>query len=406
MPPMSEADDGNAAGGSAGRQPDTDESPESRETDGRSVGNLELFFDLTFVYAMSQVTHLMLSDISWQGFGRGVLALLALWWAWVCYAWLTNMFEMARVIHTTLIILAMAAMLIAVIALPTAFTTGALVFGLALLAVRLINAGMFIASSSLDDVELASTIRRLAPRLLVGPALIVAAAFVASPYRELLWIAAAVVDFGTPLIVGTDGLRVVPSYFIERHGSVIIIALGETIIALGAGASEGLSHPGVLGAVVLGVLISATLWWTYFGLTAGAEERMRRTPAVDRPRLARDAYSYLHLPLVAGIVFFAVGARVSVEHIDEPLVPLAALALTGGVALFYAAEVAYRWRDHHQLTVDRLLTAAASLLVFPAAISVPAVVSLAVLTAIGVLRLAWELWRRPQIGTGRAGTVR
>jgi low temperature requirement protein LtrA len=398
-------DDGNAAGGPAGREPDTDGSRELRETDGRSVGNLELFFDLTFVYAMSQVTHLMLSDISWQGFGRGVLALLALWWAWVCYAWLTNMFETARVIDTILIILAMAAMLIAVIALPTAFTTGALVFGLALLAVRLINAGMFIASSSRDEAELASAIRRLAPGLLVGPALVVAAAFVASPYREFLWVAAAAVDFGIPLIAGTNGLRVVPSYFIERHGSVIIIALGETIIALGAGASEDLRHPGVLGAVVLGVLISATLWWTYFGLTAGAEERMRRTSAVDRPRLARDAYSYLHLPLVAGIVFFAVGARVSVEHIAEPLAPLAALTLTGGVALFYAAEVAYRWRDHHQLTVDRLLAAAASLLVFPVAISVPAVLSLAVLTAIGVLRLGWELWRRPQIGTVIAGAV-
>ncbi|MDV6283159.1 low temperature requirement protein A [Rhodococcus jostii] len=396
-------DDGNAAGGSAGREPDTDG---SQESDRRSVGNLELFFDLTFVYAMSQVTHLMLSDISWQGFGRGVLALLALWWAWVCYAWLTNTFETARVTHKTLIIVAMAAMLIAAIALPTAFTTGALVFGLALLAVRLINVGIFLAASSRDEDGLASAIRRLAPGLLVGPAVIVAAAFVASPYRELLWVAAAAVDFGSPLIAGISGLRVVPSYFIERHGSVIIIALGETIIALGAGATENLRRPAVLGAVVLGVLISATLWWTYFGLTAGAEERMRRTPSVDRVRLARDAYSYLHLPLVAGIVFFALGARVSVEHIDEPLAPLAALALTGGVALFYAAEVAYRWRDHHQLTVDRLLTAVAALLVFPVAISVPAVLTLTVLTAIGVLRLAWELWRRPQIGTGIAGAVR
>ena len=394
-------DDGNAARGSASREPDTDE---SRETDGRSVGNLELFFDLTFVFAMSQVTHLMLHDISWQGFGRGVLALLALWWAWVCYAWLTNLFEIARVIHTTLIILAMAAMLIAVIALPTAFTTGALVFGLALLAVRLINAGMFIASSSRDEAELASAIRRLAPGLLIGPALIVAAAFMPSPYRELLWIAAAAVDFGSPLIARISELRVVPSYFVARHGSVIIIALGETIVELGAGA-EDLHHPRVLGAVVLGVLISASLWWTYFGLTAGAELRMQRTSAVDRPRLARDAYSYLHLPLVAGIIFFAVGARVSIEHIGEPLAPLPALALTGGVALFYAGEVAYRWRDHHQLVVDRLLAAAACLLTFPVATSVPAVLSLTILTAIGILRLAWELWRRPQIGTGRAGTV-
>lgn len=144
------------------------------------MGYLELFFDLTFVFAMSQVTHLMLHDMSWQGFGRGVLALLALWWAWVCYAWLTNMFEIARVIHTTLMILAMAAMLIAVIALPFAFTTGAVIFGLALLAVRLINAGMFIASAPRGEAELAATIRRLVPGLLVGPVLIVAGAFVAS----------------------------------------------------------------------------------------------------------------------------------------------------------------------------------------------------------------------------------
>jgi low temperature requirement protein LtrA len=386
------------------RDPDTGEL-ESQESDERSVGYLELFFDLTFVFAMSQVTYLMLHDISWLGFCRGVLALLALWWAWVCYAWLTNTFKIARVIHTTLIILAMAAMLIAVTALPTAFTTGALVFGLALLAVRLINAGLFIASASRGEAELASAIRRLMPGLLVGPVLIVAGAFVASPYRELLWLAAAAADYGSPLIAGTNGLQVVPSYFIERHGAVVIIALGETIVSLGAGASESPRNPGVLGAVVLGVLITGTLWWTYFGLTTGAEERLRLTPAADRAQLARDAYSYLHLPLFAGVVFFALGARVSVEHFDEPLAPLAALALCGGVALFYAGEVAYRWRDHHQLTVDRLLTAAATLLVYPVAISVPAVVSLTVLTVIGVVRLAWELWRRPQVGTVRAGTV-
>jgi low temperature requirement protein LtrA len=395
--------DGDAAEGSAGREPGTDE---MQEPDDRSVGFLELFFDLTFVFAMSQVTHLMLHDISWQGFGRGVLALLALWWAWVCYAWLTNLFEIARVIHTTMVIVAMAAMFIAVIALPTAFTTGALVFALALFAVRLINAGMFIASASRGEAELASAIRRLVPGLLVGPVLIVAGAFVASPYRELLWVAAAAADFGSPLIAGINGLRVVPAYFIERHGLVIIIALGEAIISLGAGASESLHRPGVLGAVVLGVLITGTLWWTYFGLTTGAEERLRQTPAAERAQLARDAYSYLHLPLVAGVVFFALGARVSVEHIGEPLAPLPALALTGGVALFYVGEVAYRWRDHHQLVVDRLLAAAASLLVFPVAISVPAILSLTLLTAIGVLRLAWELWRRPLIGTATAGTVR
>lgn len=400
------AHDGNPAEGSAGGEAYTDNPRGPHEPEERSVGYLELFFDLTFVFAISQVTHLMLHDISWEGFGRGVLALLALWWAWVCFAWLTNMFEIARELHTVLMILAMAAMFIAAITLPTAFTTGALIFGLALLVVRLINVGIFIASSSREEETLAEAVRRLVPGLVVGPALIVAAAFVPSPYRELLWVAAAAADFGSPLVAGINGLRVVPSYFIHRHGLVIIIALGESIISLGWGATENLHHPGVLGAVILGVLISSTLWWTYFGLTTDAEESMRRTPAADRARLARDAYSYLHLPLVAGIVFFALGARVSVEHIDEPLAPLAALALTGGVALFYAAEVAYRWRDHHQLRVDRLLTAAAALLVYPVAISIPAGLSLIVLTAIGVVRLVWELWRRRQVDTDTADTAR
>lgn len=192
-------DDGNAIGGPAGREPNTDELRGPQEVEGRSVGYLELFFDLTFVFAMSQVTHLMLSDMSWQGFGRGMLALFALWWAWVCYAWLTNMFPTARVIYTALIVLSMAAMMIAVIVLPIAFTTGTLIFGLALLAVRLINAGLFITSASRGEAELMSTIRRLSVGLLVGPTLIVAAAFVDSPYRELLWVAAAAADFGSPL---------------------------------------------------------------------------------------------------------------------------------------------------------------------------------------------------------------
>jgi low temperature requirement protein LtrA len=152
---------------------------------------------------------------------------------------------------------------------------------------------------------------------------------------------------------------------VKRYGSIIIIALGEAIVELGAGATNNIGHPGVFAVVVLGVLISATLWWTYFGLTTGAKQRLLQTPEVERARLARDAYSYLHLPLVAGVVLFAVGAHVSVEHYDTPLPALPAAALTGGVALFYFADVASRWRDHHQLTLDRLLAGAAALLILP-----------------------------------------
>jgi low temperature requirement protein LtrA len=382
-----------------------DDEPTARDSGSGSVGNLELFFDLVFVYAMAQLTELVLADVSWRGFGHGVLGLMAVWWAWVCYAWLTNTFTATRVASRCLVIAAMAVMLLAASALPTAFSTGALVFGLALVVVRVIHLVMFFLAASHDDERLRTGLVRLTPSLLTGPVLIAVAAAFASPYRELLWVGAAVVDYGGPLVAGVAGFRVVPSYFVERHGNIIIIVLGEAIVGLGAGATAHLRQPAVLAAAVLGVLIAASLWWTYFGLSAGAEQRLQRTQGSERTRLARDAYSYLHLPLVGGVGFFAFGAGRALEAIAVPLPWLAAVALGGGVGLYYAADVAYRWRDHHQLVRDRLLASVASLLVIPLATTVPAWAALAVLTAVCALRLAWELVRRPRIGPVAAGNA-
>ncbi|MDT5205234.1 MAG: hypothetical protein QOD34_1870 [Mycobacterium sp.] len=384
---------------------DRNQVDEGSPEDDRSQGNLELFFDLVFVFAMSQVTQLMLSNISWLSFGRGVLALLAVWWAWVGYTWLTNTFEAVQVSHQSVVIAAMAAMLVAATALPSAFTTGALVFGAALFVVRLIHAVKFVVGSSRENPELQAGSRRMTLAFVAAPALIVVAAFLRSPYREAMWVLAAAIDYGAPLVVGMGGFRVAPSYFVERHGAIIIIALGEAIVEVGAGGARNLHSPGVIAALALGMLISATLWWTYFGLTSGAVRRMQKTPGDERARLARDAYSYLHLPLVAGVVLFAVGAHAAVEHVDVALRPLPALALSGGIGLFYLADVAYRWRDHHQLATDRMVTGAAAILVYPAATHAPAIATLVVLTAIGVARLSWELWRRPRIGPTTAGTV-
>lgn len=368
------------------------------------MGNLELFFDLVFVYAMAQLTELVRDDVSWRGFGHGVLGLLAVWWAWVCYTWLANTFTTNRVVFRCLVIAAVAAMLLAASALPTAFSTRALVFGLALLAIRVIHLVLFVVDASHNDEHLRAGLLRLAPSLLIALVLIAVAAAFPAPYRELLWIGAAIIDFGGPLVAGVEVFRVVPSYFVERHGN-IIIALGEAVIGLGTGASEHLQQPVVLAAAVLGVLIAASLWWTYFGLTAGAEQRLKDADGLERARLARDAYSYLHLPLVAGVAFFGFGASVALEHVFDPLPLLPAIALSGGVGLFYAADVTYRWRDHHQLVPDRLLTAAGSLLIIPPALIMPAWSVLTVLTAVGALRLTCELVRRPRIGPAAAGQV-
>jgi low temperature requirement protein LtrA len=379
---------------------------QSRQSDnGRSQGSMELIFNIVFSFAMSQVTQLMLANPSWVGYGRGVLALLAVWWAWVCYTWLTNTFDINRVPYLAVMVVAMAALLIAATALPRAFTDQALAFGAALLMVRGIHVVLMLFNSSGDE-QLRRASLRMAPTFLAGPALLLAAAFVHSWVRELLWVMAACIDFTGPLLSGMRGFRVVPSYFVQRHTSIVIIAIAQAITGLGNAGKENLDRPGVVCALVLGVVLSATLWSTYFSLTPGAKKRLRELSDRDRVRVARDAYSYLHVLLVGGIVIFAVGARVSVQHFDKPLPFLLALALTGGVALFYSGDVAYRWREHHQLVPDRLLAAAASLAVLPIATTVPALAALAALTAVAVVRLGWELWRRPRIGPVRAGVIR
>jgi low temperature requirement protein LtrA len=370
-----------------------------------SEGNLELFFDLVFTFAMSQVTQLMLHDLSPTGFGRAALALLAVWWAWVGYTWLINTFDTANVWHEAVVIAAMAAMLVAATALPTAFTSGALVFAIALLVVRLIHVAKFVAYSSDEDADLRRSVRRIAPAFVAAPACIVAAAFVESPARELLWVAAAVIDYGAPAVLGLGGFRVSPSYFVSRHGSIIIIALGEAIVELGAGATD-LRRFEVIAALVLGVAIMATFWWTYFGLSGGAKQRLEQATGTERAHLARDAYSYLHLPLVAGIMLFAVGAHATVAHATAPLPLLPAIALAGGTALFYLADVAYRWRDHRQIPVDRAAAGIVAAATLPVLLHIPGLAALALLTGIGGVRLAWELWQRPRIGTGVAGQAR
>ena len=240
---------------------------------------------------------------------------------------------------------------------------------------------------------------RLVPTLLAGPAVLVAAAFFDTPERELLWIVAAVMDLSGPVLVGTTGWSVTPAYFVERHGLIIIIALGEAIVGVGAGAEAALPRPSVVTAVLLAVLIAAGLWWSYFGyLRGGAERRLRGTTDRERSRLARDSYSYLHLPLVAGVVFFALGVHEAVAAPGEPLPLLPAVALAGGVAMFYVGDVAYRWRDHHQLATGRLVAAVGAASLIPVAVVAPALAALAGLTVVCLLHTSWELWHHPAIG--------
>jgi low temperature requirement protein LtrA len=374
--------------------------PPQRGSDGHAVGALELFFDLVFVYSMSQVTHLVEEHPSWTGFGHGVLALMAVWWAWVCYAWLTNTSAESGNLARTLIFFAMSAMLVASSSLVEAFGHEAMTFALALLTVRLLHVVLLIYSAR-RDTRRRRAFLRLLPTLLIGPGLVVLGATQEAPQREVLWLCAALVDFGAPALFGMGGFHVRPGHFVERHGSIVIIALGESIFQMGRAATGDLHRPDVLVAVVLGVLVSAAMWWAYFGLKHGAAARLWRAPAPERARLARDAYSYLHLPLVAGIICYSLGVGEAIAHPDEPLQPPLGLALCGGATLFYAGEVLYRWRDHHEIATDRLVTSVVLAALIPMASAVPALIVLVAVTAVSVAFVAWEVWRQPEIGGAR-----
>jgi low temperature requirement protein LtrA len=217
----------------------------------------------------------------------------------------------------------------------------------------------------------------------------------------VLWLCAVLVDFSGPAMFGMGGFHVRPGHFVERHGSIVIIALGESIFQMGRAATGDLRRADVLVAVVLCVLVSAAMWWAYFGLKHGAAARLRRAPAPERARLARDAYSYLHLPLVAGIIWYSLGVGEAIAHPDEPLQPLSGLALCGGASLFYAGEVLYRWRDHHEIATDRLVTSVILTALIPVAPAVPALTILVAVAAVSFAFVAWEVWRQPEIGGAR-----
>ena len=273
------------------------------------VTPLELFFDLVFVYAITQVTLLMSDDPTWHGIGRGLLILAALWWAWTGYAWLTNTLEPEEGLVRAGMFAAMAALFVVALAVPRAFDDDAVLFGVAYLIVRLLLLLLF-AIAGKRDPDLLGAVLRMLPAATLAPAIIVVAGFFEGDAQVALWIVALAVDYLGFLIGRGEGARVSPAHFAERHGLIVIIALGESIVALGIGAAGVSLTPSIVASAVLGILVVATLWWAYFDIYAvGAQHRLSETSGAARVRLARDYYSYLHLPMIAGVVLFAMGVK-------------------------------------------------------------------------------------------------
>jgi low temperature requirement protein LtrA len=366
--------------------------------EGEKVRFLELFFDLVFVLGFTQCTALMVEHPTWEGLAQALLVLAVLWWTWAGYAWLTSVVDPEEGPVRFAMFGAMAALLVLGLSVPEAFGDRALAFAIAYAVVRAGHIALFVLASR-DDAALRSSVTSLAVSTAIGVGLITGAAFLDGGAQIALWGIALLIDFGSPALFGTAGWKLVPAHFAERHGLIIILALGESIVVLGVGSEVGI-NPGVITAALLGVGLAAAIWWIYFDVVALVTERRLTRAAAGRERnnMARDSYSYLHYPMVAGIVLVALGLEQTLVHLDEPLQVVPAFGLLGGIALYLLAHVALRLRNAGTINPQRLLLAVILLAFVPAADALP---SLGLLAAVNGLLWAMIAFETNRYGMGR-----
>jgi low temperature requirement protein LtrA len=332
----------------------------------------------------------MSNQPTWEGLAKGLLVLGVLWWSWVGYAWLTSVVDPEEGAVRLVIFAAMAAFLVAALCVPEAFDSLALLFACAYGVVRWSQIALFLLASR-GDPALRQSVVGLAGGTAVGVGLLVAASFFDGAAQGALWGLALLLDMAEPFFFGSEGWKLVPSHFAERHGLIVIIALGESIVAIGVGAETSVDA-GVVAAAVLGIVVTGALWWLYFDVVALVAERRLTDAAVGREQneIARDSYSYLHFPIVAGIVLLAVGLKKTLGNVEDPLKLVPAVAMLGGTALYLLAHIAMRLRNIRSLNRQRLLCAVLLLALIPAAVELPALATLAITAAMLVALIAYE----------------
>jgi low temperature requirement protein LtrA len=256
------------------------------------------------------------------------------------YAWLTNAVAPDRAARRLVLLGGMAGFLVLALTIPQAFAGGDLAFGLAYLVVVSIHAGLYSRTSVTHTVR---ALVRLAPFNLASALLVLGAVVAGGTAGYLLWAAAFALEWVTPLVTGIGGFRIAPAHFVERHGLLVIVALGESIVAIGIGASGLPVDLALVSVAVLGLVLAACLWWAYFGGDdSRAEQALAAVPEDRRASVAVRAFGYWHLPLLLGIVALAAGLKHAIGHAFDPLDLAHALLLAGGVATFLAGDVGFR----------------------------------------------------------------
>lgn len=380
-------------------EPPKAESPETRSPETGSpetglpqrVSTLELFFDLVFVFTITQLTGMLAAQFTLASAGRVLLIFGVLWWMYGGYAWLTNTRTPSRAPERLLLLLGMAGFLVIGLSIPHAFGTGGehgrdgLALGLGYLLVTLVHSGLYLRVNK--------NIWRILPFNLTSPLLVIIAGLVAAPAAYVLWGAALAIQVLGPVFIRLGGrFDIQPAHFVERHGALMIVAFGESVADIGIGARQEQVTIALAVSVSLGLALAAALWWAFFGTGDDdlAEEALTGADPARRPWLVLSAYFYAYIPMLLGVVAIAAGLKLALAHPATGLPTGPALALTGGVALFLAGDAAFR----HVLRIGspryRAAAAAIALAAWPAAIAMPASAGIALLTVVAASALAVE----------------
>lgn len=365
----------------------------AEEEEERKTSYLELFFDLVFVFAFTQVTALILEDTSPQGFARAALVLAMVWWAWSAYAWMTNAIDIDNAVTRLIMFAAMAAGFFMALAVPDAFQDEAAWFAVAYFVVRILNSALYSWGVRNDPGQLRA-ILRLSPWFLLAAAVALVGGFVDQDYRAWVWLASLAIDVVGTLTVARAEWHVSASHFAERFALIVIIALGESIVAIGIGTSQ-LARDGTYAvSVVVAFAGVAALWWAYFDFTAIAAERaLRRASPRQRGPLARDVFTYFHYPVVLGIILYAVAAKKTLEHPLDPLSDAGRWALGLGMAVFLVGFALMRFRVVRRVAWERLAAAVLTLVIAVLLDGADAIVTLGVVIVVLALSVALETAR-------------
>jgi low temperature requirement protein LtrA len=369
--------------------------PEPLEQE-RRTSPVELLWDLVFVFAITQVTTLLWRELTWKGFGRAMLVLALVWWAWSAFVWAANAQVADSPTLRAALLVSSIAIFIAGLSIPHAFGSEATLFAVSYAVVRFLHLGLYADASKRGNASW-TAIAGFAVTVVIGMALLIAGSFASGAARTGLWVLAAAIDYAGPAWLTRERLRglqqVAVAHFAERYSLFVIICLGESIVAIGVGALGSSSERALTGelvvAVALGLLITVGMWWTYFeGFAGRAEERLREH---DDPVLAAaDGYSYLHLLIVAGIITFAVGVKVLTrDSVSAPLPEPARLALCGGVAMYLVGHAAFALRMVGEAEYGKLAVAAGLLALYAVGGGLAAwLLAVAVAVLVGVLCVA------------------